>query len=740
MVIGLCGTGKMGAAMGERLLDVGHELVVWNRTAARAAPLLARGARQVTTPAALVADCEAVLLMLFDDAAVEQVYGGEQGLLSAPLAGRLVVDMSTVLPGTAAEMARRVAAARGRFVECPVGGTVAPACEGQLLGMAGGEAGAVRAAWPLLTQLCRRVEHVGEAGCGAAMKLAINLPLIVYWEAVGESLALSAGAGIPATLAADLLADSAGAIAMARARLPAVLERLHGGPAGPAHFALGACAKDLRLAVQVARERGATAPVARAALDSYRQAVEAGWGDADFPMQAAWRAGRSASPAPPRFVEAAQPLRRVQDPGRIDQLADALARGALTAQELAQRYLERIDAVDAEVQAWRVVDADRVLAAARDLDRQRETGGPVGPLHGIPVAVKDVIDVEGLPTRCNCLALEERAAATADARVVADLRAAGALVMGKAHTTEFALMDPSPARNPHNLQHTPGGSSSGSAAAVAAGMVPAALGTQTVASVNRPAAYCGIAAYKPSTGLLSTFGVAPLAPLFDTVGFFGHRVADATALFEAVCPAFAGAPAGAGARPLRVVVLQDPVLERCVPAVTAAMAGAAAALGAGGHVVTTMDACVSFQALFESHARCARYETARAHRSLLDQPPELIGEHLRAAILEGLAFTYEQYRAALTVLARGRAELFASLTGVDAVLWPAAPDTAPRGLAWTGDPSLISPWTALGGPVVTVRVGEDGAGMPVGALLVGTPGCDARFTGIARRLAEVLEA
>ena len=169
--------------------------------------------------------------------------------------------------------------------------------------------------------------------------------------------------------------------------------------------------------------------------------------------------------------------------------------------------------------------------------------------------MKDVIDVEGLPTRCNSRFLEERAPASADAGVVATLRAAGAVVLGKVHTTEFAFFDPSPARNPHHTAHTPGGSSSGSAAAVAAGMVPAALGTQTVASVNRPAAYCGISAFKPSSGLLSTFGVTPLAPVFDTVGLFGYRVADAVDLFEAVCPAHAAPGTDVTHRPLKVVML-----------------------------------------------------------------------------------------------------------------------------------------------------------------------------------------
>ena len=239
--------------------------------------------------------------------------------------------------------------------------------------------------------------------------------------------------------------------------------------------------------------------------------------------------------------------RFVADPGRIETLVEELRTGRTSSEALVTRFLDRIAEVEAHVQAWRVVASDRALEDARALDREATEGRSRGPLHGLPVAIKDVMDVEGLPTRCNSRALQDRAPATADAEVVAALRAAGAVVLGKAHTTEYAFFDPSPARNPHHTSHTPGGSSSGSAAAVASGCAPAATGTQTVASVSRPAAYCGIAAFKPSTGLLSTFGVTPLAPMFDTVGFFGYRVADAAALFEALCPAHA-AYRGAGLR------------------------------------------------------------------------------------------------------------------------------------------------------------------------------------------------
>ena len=327
--------------------------------------------------------------------------------------------------------------------------------------------------------------------------------------------------------------------------------------------------------------------------------------------------------------------------------------------------------------------------------------------------------------------------------MVTALRAAGALVLGKAHTTEYAFFDPSPACNPWNTEHTPGGSSSGSAAAVAAGMVPAALGTQTVASVNRPAAYCGIAAFKPSTGLLSTHGVTPLAPMFDTVGFFGFRVADAVDLFEAVLPAHAGAPSvkseGDGNTPRRVVVLRDAHTGDAAACVVDALQAAAQRLRDAGHALIERDSPVAFETVCAQQMRCALYEMGRVHRALLDLPTDQVGAKLRAAVDEGSRIADAEYYALRRSLAAAREDLFQALTGTDAVLWPAAPDTAPKGLAWTGDPRFISPWTALGGPVVTVRVGEDDGGLPVGALLAGRPGSDAQFTATARHLARALE-
>ena len=356
--------------------------------------------------------------------------------------------------------------------------------------------------------------------------------------------------------------------------------------------------------------------------------------------------------------------RFVEDPGRIETLVADMRASRLSSEALVTRYLARIAEVEEHVRAWRVVDSDRALEDARALDEEAAEGRFRGALHGLPVAIKDVMDVEGLPTRCNSPALQDRAPATADAEVVRALRAAGAVVLGKAHTTEYAFFDPSPARNPHHTDHTPGGSSSGSAAAVACGAAPAATGTQTVASVNRPAAYCGVAAFKPSTGLLSTYGVTPLAPMFDTVGFFGRRVADAAVLFEAVCPAHA-APRRGGATDdrLTVIALDDPFLAQSVPAVQQAMASAADRLREAGHEVIARNACVSFETLSDGQRRCMLYQTGKVHRSLLDLPGGQAGEKIREAVEMGVGIADDEFRAMHESLTAARRRLYESGRG-----------------------------------------------------------------------------
>jgi 3-hydroxyisobutyrate dehydrogenase len=296
MRIGICGTGKMGAAMAERLMGVGHEVGVWNRTRERAQPVLDKGASWADSPRALAAGSEAIIVMVYDDAAAKGIYEGKDGLAGADLSGKLVIEMSTIRPETVQHLARLVEARGGQFVECPVGGTVQPAREGQLLGMAGGSAEAVERAQPILDQLCKLHRHVGPVGAGAAMKLAVNLPLAIYWEALGEALSIAEAWGIDRDTAGELLANSSGAIPAAKARIPPMLKVVEGAEPGPASFLLEGMAKDLGLMEHVSKQARLDAPLVAAARACYERAANDGWGGRDASLMPAWRIGANGLP------------------------------------------------------------------------------------------------------------------------------------------------------------------------------------------------------------------------------------------------------------------------------------------------------------------------------------------------------------------------------------------------------------------------------------------------------------
>lgn len=430
----------------------------------------------------------------------------------------------------------------------------------------------------------------------------------------------------------------------------------------------------------------------------------------------------------------------VKSPGSVRQAAGAIAAKQQSPVALVQSYLDRIAAVDGAVQAWRVVDGERALAIAREREAEAARGLIRGKLHGVPVAIKDIIDVEGLPTRANCKARADIAPASGDAEIVAALKAQGAIILGKVHTTEFAFFDPSPARNPHNLAHTPGGSSSGSAAAVAAGMAPIAIGTQTVASVNRPAAYCGIAAFKPTTRSLCTFGITPLGPSYDTPGFYGWSVDDAVAAWEAVAPDFfAMGQKPRQAKALRITIPDDKHTGDAIPDMKKAVKRMADAFANAGHEVEKVKSPIPFTRLFEIQRSTMLYEAGRALQHLLDHKKGLVGAKLTEAIRDGLAIPAQRYLDERAEIDHMRATFFQHYAKTDAFLWPAAPGTAPEGLAWTGDPKYISPWTALGGPVVTMPAGLASNQLPLGCLIAGRPGSDVRHAAIACQLAAVAE-
>ena len=293
MRIGIAGTGRMGAAIATRLLGLGHEVAVWNRTAAKTAPLAAAGAHVAATPAALAARAEAVITILTDAAAIDAAYRGAGGLLAGDVEGKLFIEMSTVRPETQRALAAAIGAKGAALVECPVGGTTGPAKDGKLFGFAGGDAADVARARPILEQLCRRIEHVGPVGAGASMKLAINLPLLVFWQAFGEALALTQPLGLDAARLMDIFTDTSGAPNMLKARAPMVAAQLRGETVAPT-VEIDVVRKDLRTMIEEARSRGVTLPVTAQALECLDQAAREGFGAADctkIPALWAARAG-----------------------------------------------------------------------------------------------------------------------------------------------------------------------------------------------------------------------------------------------------------------------------------------------------------------------------------------------------------------------------------------------------------------------------------------------------------------
>ncbi len=421
----------------------------------------------------------------------------------------------------------------------------------------------------------------------------------------------------------------------------------------------------------------------------------------------------------------------VQDPGRIADLARQISSGELSPVDLLERYFARIDAVDAEVAGWREVDREGARKAAAALGSK-----PVGPLHGIPLAIKDVIDVSGWPTRAGSRSREDIAPASIDAEIVAALRAGGAIIMGKAHTTEFAhFARPPPTRNPHDVRCTPGGSSAGPAAVVAAGMAPAALGTQTAGSVSRPAAYCGIGAFKPSTGSLSTFGVVPLAARFDTVGFFGYRIEDAAFVFRALAPEFLR-PAPPALH--QIVRLEDSSLAAAEPAVAESIDETAAKLTDAGIAVQPLASPVPFAEITAAHATIWQFEMSRTYASALAPVIDLVSDQFRNAVAEGSAVDEKTYLQARRWLEAAIPRFWEGIPKGAAILFPAAPGPAPQGMA-TGDPLFVIPFTALGGPMASLPVGFAPNGLPLGVMLCGAPGLDHALAEFSEQAARAIE-
>jgi 3-hydroxyisobutyrate dehydrogenase len=292
MKIGVVGLGKMGTAIAKRLIDVGHDVTVWNRTPEKMKQPVASGAIAAASPAALAAEVDAVITILTDAEAIDAVYTGPSGLLEGDVAGKLFIEMSTVQPETSASLAKKVKAKNGDFVECPVGGTVGPALSGKLIGLAGGDKTDFERAKPVLDQLCRRVDLVGAVGAGASMKLAINLPLAVFWQAMAEAYALCRHLGGDTNWLVELFADTSGGPNVLKARGAAVAAALSAKEPSSATFDCDGIRKDLRTMLAEARARGFELPLAERTLAVYDQASREGWGARDCTELPAYWSGQ----------------------------------------------------------------------------------------------------------------------------------------------------------------------------------------------------------------------------------------------------------------------------------------------------------------------------------------------------------------------------------------------------------------------------------------------------------------
>ena len=293
MHIGIAGTGRMGSAIAARLIGLGHTLTVWNRTPEKTRSAEAAGATLAASPADLATRAEVVITILTNAAAIDAVYCGEHGLLAGEVEGKLFIEMSTVRPETERALAASVFLKQAHLLECPVGGTVGPAKEGKLFGLVGADELALERARPILEQLCRRIEHVGPVGAGAAMKLAINLPLIVYWQALGEAVALTQPLGLDPARLINIFADTSGAATVLKNRGAAVARALAGEDTGPASFDLDSMRKDLGTMLEEAKSLGVELPTAARVLEAFDRASGAGHGGIDGVRIPAWVSGQS---------------------------------------------------------------------------------------------------------------------------------------------------------------------------------------------------------------------------------------------------------------------------------------------------------------------------------------------------------------------------------------------------------------------------------------------------------------
>ena len=430
----------------------------------------------------------------------------------------------------------------------------------------------------------------------------------------------------------------------------------------------------------------------------------------------------------------------------VSEAAAQIREGDLSPVDLVESLLARIDALDGELKAWVTIDREEVLETARKREIAAQWGGPLGPIHGVPVGLKDIFYTGGMLTACGSKVYADFVP-DFDATSVAKIKEAGGIILGKAVTTEFATSDPSPTRNPWNLEHTPGGSSSGSSAAVAARMVPAALGSQTGGSTCRPAAYNGIVGLKPTYGRISRYGVVPVSWSLDHVGILTRTVADAALMLQALSgedendPGTLGLPVPdftaemsktAAGRPPRIGLVRDYFEDYASPEMWAHTEQVAHQLSLAGAEVVELPLPDSFAHAHSMQRIVMNVECAAFHQANHRIRAADYGPRIRAGIEMGLIIPPATYLKALRLRREFRAAMNEMAQQVDVLMMPATPTPAPRDLNTTGDAAFQSPWTAAGLPTIVVPSGLSDAGMPIAVQFAAPLAEEGRLLGAAQ--------
>lgn len=403
--------------------------------------------------------------------------------------------------------------------------------------------------------------------------------------------------------------------------------------------------------------------------------------------------------------------------------ARRLRAGTLTATAVMEACLDRARTREPVLRAFAQLDAEAALAAARATDARAASGAPLAPLHGLPLGVKDVLDAAGLPSGYGS-PIWAGYVPRADSAAVALARAAGAVVMGKTVTTEFATRDPGPTTNPANPAHTPGGSSSGSAAGVAAGLFPLAYGTQTAGSILRPAAFCGIVGFMPTHGSIHRAGMKVMSESLDTIGALARTVEDCALLIGAVTGRDLGDPTARPDRAPRLLLALGPHAAQAAPETMALMERAERAAISAGATVTRGELPPVVTAAAEVHPTVMNMESAQALAWELAHHRDRISAVLLEKLEPARAMPARALEEARAIFAAAQAAFPAAIAEYDAVLTPSAPGEAPEGLGWTGDPAFNLLWTALHAPAVSVPAGTGPRGLPLGVQIVAAPGRD----------------